>query len=131
VLSYTKSFYENSSFKTYLFKIGRNKAFDYLRKLKRTMAIPFHNAANEISDVISIENNILKNDQQKHLNKCLENIRQEYREVLHLLYFEKMSYDAASIIMRKSKKQIENLAYRAKQTLKTTLEKKGFVYEEL
>jgi len=29
----------NSSFKTYLFKIGRNKAFDYLRKQKRTVTV--------------------------------------------------------------------------------------------
>jgi len=121
----------DSSFKTYLFKIGRNKAFDYLRKQKRTVTVPFHNAENEISDVISIENNVLKNDQQKHLNICLENIKQEYREVLHLLYFEEMSYDSVSIIMKKSKKQIENLTYRAKLTLKTTLEKEGFIYEEL
>jgi len=121
----------DSSFKTYLFKIGRNKAFDYLRKQNRTVIVPFHNAENEISDVISIENNVLKNDQQKHLNKCLGTIKQEYREVLHLLYFEEMSYDAVSIIMKKNKKQIENLAYRAKQTLKTALEKEGFVYEEL
>ena len=124
-------FVGDSSFKTYLFKIGRNKAFDYLRKQKRTVTVPFHNAENEISDVISIENNILKNDQQKQLNKCLETIKQEYREVLHLLYFEEMSYDSISIIMKKNKKQIENLAYRAKLTLKTTLEKEGFVYEEL
>ena len=121
----------DSSFKTYLFKIGRNKAFDYLRKQNRTVIVPFHNAENEIPDVISIENNILKNDQQKHVNQCLENIKKEYREVLHLLYFEEMSNEAVSIIMKKSKKQIENLAYRAKLTLKSTLEKEGFVYEEL
>jgi len=126
-------FVGDSSFKTYLFKIGRNKAFDCLRKQKRTLTltVPFHNAENEISDVISIENNILKNDQQKHVNQCLDNIKQEYREVLHLLYFEEMSNESVSIIMKKSKKQIENLAYRAKLTLKSTLEKEGFVYEEL
>jgi len=126
-------FVGDSSFKTYLFKIGRNKAFDCLRKQKRTLTltVPFHNAENEISDVISIENNILKNEQQKHVNQCLDNIKQEYREVLHLLYFEEMSNEAVSIIMKKSKKQIENLAYRAKLTLKSTLEKEGFVYEEL
>ena len=126
-------FVGDSSFKTYLFKIGRNKAFDCLRKQKRTLTltVPFHNAENEISDVISIENNILKNEQQKHVNQCLDNIKQEYREVLHLLYFEEMSNEAVSIIMKMSKKQIENLAYRAKLTLKSTLEKEGFVYEEL
>jgi RNA polymerase sigma-70 factor (ECF subfamily) len=33
--------------------------------------------------------------------------------------------------MGKSKKQIENLVYRAKLSLKSELEKEGFVYEDL
>ena len=33
--------------------------------------------------------------------------------------------------MHKSRRQIENLVYRAKQSLKSELEKEGFVYEEL
>ena len=42
-------FVGDSSFKTYLFKIGRNKAFDCLRKQKRTLTltVPFHNAENK------------------------------------------------------------------------------------
>jgi len=33
--------------------------------------------------------------------------------------------------MKKSDRQIKNLLYRAKQSLKSKLEKEGFVYEEL
>ena len=33
--------------------------------------------------------------------------------------------------MGKSKKQIENLVYRAKLSLKSELKKEGFVYEDL
>ena len=34
-------------------------------------------------------------------------------------------------VMKKSKRQVENLIYRAKRALKTELDKEGFIYEEL
>ncbi len=33
--------------------------------------------------------------------------------------------------MKKSKRQIENLVYRAKMSLKSELDKEGFIYEKL
>jgi|GEM_PF-3142672 len=33
--------------------------------------------------------------------------------------------------MKKSKHQLENLVYRARMSLRTELDKEGFVYEEL
>lgn len=46
------------------------------------------------------------------------------------MYFE--NFDTAEIasIMKKSKRQVGDLLYRAKKTLKSELEKEGFVYEE-
>lgn len=41
-----------------------------------------------------------------------------------------MDGDGAAKIMGKSKKQLANLLYRAKQALKTELEKEGFCYED-
>lgn len=58
-------------------------------------------------------------------------INPEYREVLHLLYFEDMSYDEAAAVLKKNNKQIKNLVYRAKKSLKIALEKEGFNYEDL
>ena len=58
-------------------------------------------------------------------------ILDEYRQVLVLVYFEDFQNDQVASIMGKSKKQIENLVYRAKLSLKSELEKEGFVYEDL
>ena len=41
-----------------------------------------------------------------------------------------LSYEDAARIMKKSRKQIDNLVYRGKIALRKILEKEGFVYEE-
>lgn len=120
-----------SSFKTYLFKIGRNNALDYLRKQKRITVVPVDNTESEAADMDSIEVKILKDEQQRQLHNALQKINVDYREVLYLLYFEDMCNEDVAVVLRKNKKQVENLTYRAKQALKTTLKKEGFVYEKL
>jgi len=47
------------------------------------------------------------------------------REVIHLIYFENLSYEEAAKVMKKNKKQIDNLLYRAKSALRTILGKEG------
>ena len=54
-----------------------------------------------------------------------------YKNILWLVFFEGFSNREAAIILKKSERQIKNLLYRAKQSLKQKLEKEGFVYEEL
>ena len=53
------------------------------------------------------------------------------RAALWLLYFEGFSTDEAAVALGKSRRQMANLLYRAKQSLRITLEKEGFAYEEL
>ena len=61
----------------------------------------------------------------------MKTLKSEYFQVLYLMYFE--GFDTADIakIMHKSKRQVGNLLYRAKNSLKSQLEKAGFVYEGL
>ena len=73
----------------------------------------------------------LRDERKKILHNALANLSPEYRQVLWLIYFEDFSNDEAAQVMKKSKRQIENLVYRAKKSLKLTLEKEGFLYEEL
>ena len=47
------------------------------------------------------------------------------RIAVHLVYFEELSYEEAAKIMNKNAKQIDNLLYRAKNTLRATLGEKG------
>ena len=62
---------------------------------------------------------------------ALKKLNPEYRQVLYLMYFEDFKIAQIASVMKKNNKQIENLVYRAKLSLKTELDKEGFVYEEL
>jgi len=48
-----------------------------------------------------------------------------------LVYIENFSNQEAAAVMKKSLRQIENLLYQAKRSLRSELEKEGFVYENL
>ena len=65
------------------------------------------------------------------VHKAISSLKTEYRQVLWLCFFEELSNEEVAQIMGKSKRQIENLVYRAKQTLKSVLDKEGFEYEKL
>ena len=45
----------------------------------------------------------------------------DMRAAVHLVYFEQLSYEDAAKVMKKNKKQVDNLLYRAKSTLRTIL----------
>ena len=45
------------------------------------------------------------------------------RLAVHLVYFEELSYEEAARVMKKNKKQIDNLLYRAKSLLRSELGK--------
>ena len=47
------------------------------------------------------------------------------RAVVHLIYFEEMTYAEAAKVMKKTVKQVDNLLYRAKKALRITLGKDG------
>ena len=125
------NFRNDYMFKTWLFKIARNNAIDYLRKQSKRQAQPIENLENELIDKETLENAILKDEQSRQLHDAMAAMHNEYRDVLHLIYFEDMSYENAAAVLGKNAKQIKNLVYRAKQTLKSILEKGGFIYENI
>ena len=49
---------------------------------------------------------------------------------MYLVYIDGCNYSGAAKILGKSEKQITNLVYRGKQSLKTILEKEGFCFED-
>ncbi len=118
-----------SSFKTYLFSIARNKAVDYIRKESRFHQIPLEQMEYTASDLEELEKRVLQEQDKKDLYHALEQLQDEYRTVLYLLYFVEMSYEEISHVMKKNNRQIKNLAYRARQSLKRIMKEEGFSYE--
>ncbi len=124
-------FKEKSSFKTWLYTIGRNVAIDYLRHNAKAAAMSVEMMENAVADETDLEKHYLKSERKILIHKAMAALKPEYRQVLWLVFFECFSNAEAAHIMNKSKRQIENLLFRAKQSLKSILKKEGFAYEEL
>jgi len=119
-------FEERSSLKTYLFTIGKNLAFKYIKKRVREQHISYEEIMDLIDDGETPEQFIERNEFKRDIKKAMQMLNEDYRVVLVLLYFEDMSYEEAGRVMKKNVKQISNLAYRAKASLKQKLEQTGF-----
>ena len=119
------------SFKTWLYAIGRNLALDHLRGTSKMAPLPEDDYAGMAVTEESIEQTYLREEAKITVHRALAKLKPEYRQVLILTYFEELTNAEAGKVMKKSKRQIENLAYRAKQALKQTLLQEGFSYEEL
>ena len=72
-----------------------------------------------------LEDEFIRKERERELHEALGRLHEDYRTVLHLIYFEDMSYEQAGRIMKKNIKQIENLAYRARISLRKELEKEA------
>ena len=120
-----------STFKTWLYSIGRNVALDHLRKKRRLPAVSAEEAVTLIADEADVARQYLQTERKLQVHNALKRLNKEYCQVLYLAYFEDFRNDQVAAVMGKSKRQIENLMYRAKLSLKSELEKEGFVYENL
>ena len=116
-----------TGFKTWLYTIARNLALDWLKSAHKQRTVGLNDA--DGYSQTDFDDTILKNEQAKALHSAIKEIKSDYREVIHLIYFDELSYKEAAKIMKKSEKQIKNLVYRAKISLKDILEKEDFVYE--
>ena len=120
---------EKSSFKTWLYIIGRNIAIDYLRKKAKLKEVSINN--NMKLEKESLEQIYIKKENKLIIHKAMERLKLEYKQVLWLSYFEGFTNKEIARIMKKKVHNIETLLYRAKLSLKSELEKEGFSYEEL
>lgn len=84
---------------------------------------------NYIAEEADLEQSYIREEQKRVLHRAIRKLHSDYRQILYLVYFEGFSNREAGWILRKSDRQIRNLLYRAKQALKSELEKEDFRYE--
>ena len=78
-----------------------------------------------ISDEKDIEMDYIKGEQNFLIHQALKALKAEYAQILYLIYFEELSNSEAAEIVGKSPKQISDLIYCAKKSLKAELERRG------
>ncbi|MBR3267312.1 MAG: sigma-70 family RNA polymerase sigma factor [Oscillospiraceae bacterium] len=114
-----------TSFRTYLFVLARSRSLDYLRKMKRRTAVPLEDAEGWLSDEHDLEEEVLQGERARMLHEAIAKLPPEQQIAVHLVYFEDRSYEDTARIMKKSKKQVDNLLYRAKQSLRNIIGEEG------
>lgn len=123
-------FSAKSTFKTWLYTIGRNLALDYLKRRRKT-EIPLESCPEISDEALALERSYIQQEDKQILHRALKKLKQEYHQVLWLMYFEGFRCEQAGKIMGKSTHNIETLAYRARRALKQLLHEEGYEYEKL
>lgn len=113
------------SLKTYLFMIGRSRALDYIKHRKVIDFVEINEAEDFLDDERVLEQTVLDDERKRMVNEAITKLPEDMREVVHLIYFEDMTYAEAAKVMKKTAKQVDNLLYRAKTQLRIILGKDG------
>lgn len=102
---------------TFLFTIARNKTVDYIRH-RSVLRVTELEGDEADPDFKAIEDEYIKNDEYARLHKELKLLPEKYHTVLYLHYFEEMPVEEISAVMKKNRKQVYNLLFRAKNELR-------------
>lgn len=111
--------------KTYLFMLGRSRALNYIKHRKVIDFVELAEADKASSEQETLEELVLADERKRVVNNALNALPDDMRVVIHLIYFEDLSYDEAAKVMKKNRKQVDNLLYRAKKELRIILGKDG------
>ena len=113
----------DGGFKAYLYKAARHMALRH--KSKRKPLFSLDALTGEPDGRLLAEEVIQTEERNRVLHFCMDEMNPDYREVLYLTYFEDMSYAQAAEVTGKTVKQITNMVYRGKESLRRLLEREG------
>ena len=114
------------SLRTYLFFLACSKALDHLRRMRRQAG--YETDSDQMpdqADLFDLEAHVIRNEELRRLHEALIQLPQDQQIAVHLVYFESYSYEETAKIMKKTRKQVDNLLYRAKNTLRMMIGEDG------
>ena len=111
--------------KTYLFMLGRSRALNYIKQCKVIDFVELSEAHAVADEAAALEEMVLADHRKRQENAAIAKLPEDMRVVVHLIYFEEMTYEEAAKVMKKNRKQVDNLLYRAKKELRIILGKDG------
>lgn len=117
----------SSSFKTWLYTIAKHESLSFLRRNKRDVSLSVLDSQAVVEDWLKP---ILREKRKIALHLALSELEPEYRRLLYLSYFEKLSACEIARIEGKTTRYVSVKLYNAKQSLKRMIEK-GDKYEIL
>ena len=116
--AFTRIDEEKESFKFWLLKVCRNAYFDYLKKNRRLSALHDNMAA----DTADLAEKVIEDEEYRALYRAIALLKDNYREVILLYYFDELSVSEIAGITEQSVQNVKVLMYRARMKLKENLE---------
>ncbi len=120
----------DGGFRGYLYKTARHLALRHKEKKRSRQTFCFDELEAVTENRAFLEDVIQTEERNRILHLCMEQLSQDYREALYLVYFENLSHTEVGIVMGKSQKQVSNLVCRGKQSLRKQMEKEGILSAE-
>lgn len=128
LLSRRRNLQSEENLRAYLYRIANSKAIDYLRQNRHE--VPLEDVENVLGGADPAANYLLQ-ERNRQLYCALQQLNQQYRQVLQLAYLENFDVKTICRILGKAPKQVYNLLTRARASLKSLLEKEGITYEDI
>ena len=104
--------------------IGRSRALDYIKR-RKIIRFTELSDADTLEDSACLEARILADQRKRAVHNALSQLPKDMAEAIYLIYFEELSYQDAGVVLKKNRKQVDNLLYRAKKELRSILGEDG------
>lgn len=120
---------EKYAFSSWLFGIGSNTSIDFLRKKKHIEVSldeekEFLKSQTPESPLLNPEERMIQKQDVKALRKKVEALKEHYRKLLELRYFEEYTYEEIAEELSLPMGTVKNQLYRAKAELMKSMPKK-------
>ena len=115
--------YDNDlKFSSWVYRIAHNETISFIRK-KRIRPVPFATEEDvdifeNIADGENLFENVARQHDDSHIRRAFGQVKEKYREVLLLRYFEDKSYDEISDILQIPEGTVAIYLNRGKKELK-------------
>lgn len=114
-------FRKESSIKTWLYVIAKNKWIDYCKKEKKSNEIEIYEKVQDIIYDKSIEEDLLIKNKLLSICQKIHGLDEKSREVIYLRMFTNFSFKEIGSIIGKTEEHSRSIFFRAKSKLKEVL----------
>ena len=111
-------FRNESSIKTWLFTIAKNKWIDYCKKNKKLLETPIYEKEQDILCSTSFEEDFLNKNELLDVCKQIHKLDEKSKEVVYLRLFTNFSFKEIANIIGKTEENTRIIFFRAKNKLK-------------
>ena len=120
------SFDTSLSFSSWIYRIAHNEVINHYRKSKARPQGHYANGAEDILAKMQDDTDIIKDAElalgAKDLENAINALKQKYKDIIVLRYFEEREYKEISDILQIPMGSVATLLYRAKRALRKNLE---------